>query len=244
VLEAWNRLTLRMAYNATYPGVQDELGFFRARESQIRLRGPYPASVADRRAPSLAQQLIDPTIDLDGTPSDVPDQIVHIACHCEASHDEPAQSRYVLADEKREELPVMRDALGEEVMRCPPGGEGESPKPLVFLNACGTAPMDPASAASLTRPFHVNENRGIVGTATNIPDRVAAEMSRWFYTELLQGATVADALHTAKWRLLREHGNPLGMLYSIHAYAGIHVAPVPVVPGQRTERTARDEVST
>lgn len=86
----------------------------------------------------------------------------------------------------------------------------------------------------LLRPFQENRNRGIIGTAANVPDRIAAEVGRWFYTGLLAGATVGEALHGAKWRLLRDRGNPLGLLYCLHACAQMRIAPLP--PPARIER--------
>ncbi|SCL29912.1 CHAT domain-containing protein [Micromonospora rhizosphaerae] len=241
-LDGWDRLPLRMMYDSRYPGAQQELGFFRGRGDLVRLRGPYPRDVGDETAPTVARQLCDPTLGVDGRPDGPLDQVVHFSCHCEGVGDGDRMPGYRLADEQGREVMLLLDDLVDELMRIwadpdsSPPPDRRPPMPLVFLNACGTAALDPATATSLLKPFAQNRNRGIIGTAANVPDGAAAAVSRWFYTNLLaHGMDVGQALHAAKWRLLQDWGNPLGLLYSVHAYAGLRVAPVPTyavpVPG-------------
>ncbi|GII23852.1 hypothetical protein Pme01_34490 [Planosporangium mesophilum] len=233
LLNGWNRLPVRVIYDANLDGAHAEVGFFRGRGRLFRLEGPYPRDVTDTGAPTLAQQLCDPALGVDGARRSYADQIVHFACHCEADGGDTATFAYRLADERRRGLVILLDKLVGELVRRSPAGR-RADKPLVFLNACGTAVMDPASAASLLKPFHDNRNRGIIGTAANVPDRVAAEISKHFYTNLTGRAqTVGEALHGAKWRLLEDRGNPLGLLYGIHAAASIRVAPITTLQGVR-----------
>jgi CHAT domain-containing protein len=98
--------------------------------------------------------------------------------------------------------------------------------PLVFLNACGTAIMDPAVASSFVKVFCDNNNRCIIATTSNVPDRIAASISRYFYQQLFTGVEVGSALHSAKWRLLQDHRNPLGIVYCIYASAGLRMLPI------------------
>jgi hypothetical protein len=230
-LDGWHRLPIRVVYDATFPGAQDEVAFFRARGDVFELRGPYPRDVTDPAAPSLAQQLSDPSLSLDGAVDDHPDQVVHFACHCEGGHHDAKTFAYRLADEQQRSMVILLDDLLLDLFRH--GGRRgragrRAAKPLAFLNACGTATMDPASASTLLKPFHDNDNRGIIGTAANVPDRIAAVLSKYFYTCLmLERATVGEALHEAKWRLLQDRGSPLGLLYSMHAFSGLRIAPIP-----------------
>ncbi|MEO3748841.1 CHAT domain-containing protein [Plantactinospora sp. B5E13] len=233
-LAGWERLPVRMVYHSGYPGARRELDFFRSRGDRLRLEGPYPDDLDKPDAPSLAAQLCDPTLGVDGSRGVPADQILHFACDCEARPEDPDGHGYLLADEQRRELRVrlteLKADLVERWVAQGPGRAGTD-KPLVFLNACGTAVMDPHSAISLLQPFQRNGNRGVIGTSANIPDGIAAAFSRWFYTGLLTGATVGRALHEAKWRLLRDRGSVLGLLYSLHGLAGMRVTPVPVRPG-------------
>ncbi|MEU8008914.1 CHAT domain-containing protein [Micromonospora parva] len=237
-LNGWDGLPIRMVYDASFPGVQQEVGFFRGKDALFLLRGPYPKDSADPAAPTLAQQLCDPALGLDHKRDGPLDQVVHFSCHCQAADGDTTRYAYHLSDEQGRKLVVPLEELVEEMMRIwaaevMAARSGPRPDmPLVFLNGCGTVAMDPTSAASLHKPFRHNRNRGIIGTIANVPDRIAAEISKWFYLNLLvERHDVGQALHEAKWRLLQDRGNPLGLLYSIHAYAGLRIEPVPTYAG-------------
>ncbi|GAA3766552.1 hypothetical protein GCM10022225_61120 [Plantactinospora mayteni] len=229
-LSGWpGRLAVRLVYHGGLPGARQELGFFRGRGRHIRLEGPYPADLDDWAAPTLAAQLCDPRLGVDGKRGVPADQVLHFACDCAARDEDPEAHGYLLADDRERELLVrLAELKSELVLHWTNGTSGGTPeKPLVFLNACGTAVMDPASAVSLLQPFQHNRNRGVIATAANVPDRVAAEVSRWFYTGLLTGTTVGQALHEAKWRLLEDRGSLLGLLYSLHGPADMRIRPLP-----------------
>jgi len=237
-LSAWDRLPVRMIYHHRYQGAQAELGFFRACD-QVVLEGPFPRDAKDGSAPSLARQLFDPRIGIDGAVRLYRDQVVHIACHCAAeSSDDIDSYAFHFSDARDNGLVVrLRDLVGDLVRLWRDhrrSGNGAlntthaAPMPMVFLNACGTAPLDPTRYLSFLKPFHEMRNPSIIATAGNIPDRIAAAFSRVFYSALLQGQTVGRALHSAKWRLLQDRGNPLGLMYSVHGSANLRILPVPM----------------
>lgn len=230
ILDATGSLPVRFVYEASYQGAQAELGFLRSRAPRVHIEGPYPQSgQRDVATPTLAQQLRDPTLGFDGKRRDRPDQIVHFACHCETPRDHPSDDytiRLAAADGTTETIRL--DDLIDGMM-CATAWDHPARRdrmPLVFLNACGTSVTEPASAASWLKPFADNHNRGFIGTMANVPDRVAARFSRTFYTKLFSGRTAGDALHIAKWNLLHDYANPLGILYSLYADAGLRVLPV------------------
>ena len=100
--------------------------------------------------------------------------------------------------------------------------------PLIFLNACATGvAAGPDDFDSLTRVFTASGARAVVCTQTKIPDKFASALSQVFYTELIwphREATVGEALHRAKWRLLRFEHNPLGLLYTLHGDPDLRIA--------------------
>ena len=230
-LDGWHPIPTRVIYHGGLRGAHAEVGFFRGKGHVFRLEGPYPNDVSDTEAPTLAHQIAAPHVSVGGGVNPYADQLLHVACHCEANGDDASQFAYRLADRHGREMVISLDDLMGELMRhwgARDTGGDRAAMPLAFLNACGTAIIDPAGAASLLKPFRDNGNRGIVGTAANVPDRVAANMSRWFYTNLtVGGLNLGNALHQAKWRLLQDHGNPLGILYAVHAFAGLRVIPIP-----------------
>jgi hypothetical protein len=230
-LDATHSLPVRVMYNAGYEGALAEVGFFQAQE-HVTLEGPFPQCVDDAREPSFAHQISDPRIGLNGELRPHGDEIVHITCHCDSAYG-TSSGKYAfhLADDQDRPLVIALDELLDELMTRwasnPLPKAIEKKLPMVFLNACGTNALDPATASSLLKPFYDNRNRCIVATAGNVADRMAADVSRWFYRSLFEGSTVGEALHAAKWRLLQDRGNPLGLLYSVHAFAGLRVLPIP-----------------
>jgi hypothetical protein len=159
------------------------------------------------------------------------DEIVHITVHCNAQHSQPSDEYSIhMADEYRKCMEIRLDELQAELYKCwiklALNGDDTIEKPMVFFNSCGTTVLDPASASSFISPFYQNENSCIIATAGNVPDRLAADLSRCFYVELFTGSTVGEGLHRAKWRILEDWGNPMGLLYSIHVNAGLRAMPI------------------
>jgi len=229
-LSAWGKLPVRFIYDARYEGALEEVGFLLSRD-HVYLEGPYPRCVTDPEAPSLARQIAEPRIGVDGKARDVSDEIVHISCHCETSPGSSSSEFALhLSDEDGKCVVILLDQIRAEIMdhwRARYSATGVRDElPLVFLNACGTAVMDPAVASSFVKLFCDNKNRCVIATTANVPDRIAASVSRSFYQELFRGLEVGSALHSAKWRLLQDYRNPLGIVYCIYASAGLRMLPV------------------
>jgi hypothetical protein len=151
--------------------------------------------------------------------------------HCDARRDLPSDEYSIhMADEEGGRMSVRLFDLEDEMYKCwiQLGADGVETlrKPLVFLNSCGGAVLDPAAASSFISPFFKNRNRCIVATWGNVSDRMAAALSRSFYAELFAGATVGEGLYSAKWRVLQDSGNPMGLLYFIHDGANMHIWPL------------------
>jgi hypothetical protein len=230
ILDATGSLPMRVIYEASYQGAKAELGFLRSRAPGVHIEGPYPRPGHQHgNVPTLAQQLRDPTLRVDGGRRSRPDQIVHFACHCETPRDHPPDDYTMrLAAEDGSSVTIRLDDLidGMHLAAAWDHPDRRNRMPLVFLNACGTSVMDPASAASFLKPLADNGNRGFIGTMANVPDHLAYHFSRMFYAALFSGSDAGEALHTAKWNLLRNYANPLGILYSLCANASLRVLPV------------------
>ncbi|MFI6810067.1 CHAT domain-containing protein [Streptomyces luteogriseus] len=227
------RLPTRFAWHSGYEGARAELGFFRSQGS-IMLEGPYPATKKEDdtggHRPSFVEQLADPGLGVSGSRLPHADQIVHLSCHCRSDQTAAGEHfEYHFAGEDAQDVVVrLDDILADLFPAWHQAAEAGAPtRPLVFLNACGTAVANPVLGVSLLTPFQLNENRGVVASLANLPDRLAARFSGHFYRSLLAGATAGEALHRAKWRLLEDFANPLGLLYTLHGSARLHVSPVP-----------------
>jgi CHAT domain len=229
-LSGWHQLPVRLIYNAEHEGARKEVGYFRA-HGNVLLEGPYPRSVGDPAAPSLGRQLGYPHLGIDGSMRSRGDEIVHITVHCDAQGERSDDYSIHMADEFNRPMVVKLRELDDEIYTCwlerKMNGDVSTDMPMVFFNACGTTMLDPTCATSLISPLYKNENSCIIATAGNVSDRLAAVMSQRFYNELFTGATVGQALHRAKWRILRDWTHPMGLLYSIHINASLGIRPIP-----------------
>jgi hypothetical protein len=100
--------------------------------------------------------------------------------------------------------------------------EAPTPRPIVFLNSCGSA-VAVGSRVSFPEFFLDQKSLGVVGTLCDISDDVARHFAAVFYEALLRGRTIGEAMHDARWHLLDRHNNPLGILYTYHGNPDLKV---------------------
>lgn len=223
-----SRLPLKYFVERSLPGAAAEAGFFEANKSHIDVDGPWPMEEVKARAFSkaMADYLRFANPKFDGENRTPIDQIQHFSCHCEIDEIVSSDSMLIFSEKNNITISDLQASYAIPDPR-------ERPKfgPLIFLNACGTAEDNPMTVTSFPRFFIVeNGNRGFIGTEINVPDSFAAEFSQCFYRGLLKGLTLGHAIHEAKWTMLRERNNPLGMLYTVYANPDLHVSnPVKVV---------------
>jgi hypothetical protein len=168
----------------------------------------------------LRPNVIEPTIDqvLDALQRPAFD-VLHIACHGEASHDDIARSTLVIGDrpggEKQPSLPITIDARTVEAE-----ANLWERNPLVFLNACESGRL----GASLTewggwpRTFWERGAAAFVGTSWPVRENPASVFAETFYRSLLEGRTLAEAagaarasakvLKDASWLAYKVYGAP------------------------------------
>src|SRR5258708_1945138 len=111
--------------------------------------------------------------------------VIHIACHC-VTQQSPATDYLILAYGKSsaqvEVSTIEREFLQLQTL------QDESTRPLVFLNACSGAVLDPAKPSSLPKDLLRENYLGFIGTETDIPDTLASEFSQSFYRNWLAGS--------------------------------------------------------
>lgn len=135
--------------------------------------------------------------------------IEHFSCHF--SRTAGGTSDRIVLRSRRFFAPEIV-VTAEDVSRC---GLGIQPRGgIVILNACGTQSVDPRAVSSLARVL-IQAGRNVVITSwCDVPDDLAAVMSDYIYEALTAGRSVSDALWVARGRMLLEHNNPLGLLYT------------------------------
>jgi hypothetical protein len=141
-----------------------------------------------------------------------PRDIAHFACH--AIEKAPlSNSCLVLSDEFEvtlEDFVVEKYVLTNE--------------PFVILNACKTGTMDPLVTSNWAALFSGRGARGVMATEFKVPDWFAAAFVKEFYSHILSGETVGDALSFSRHRFITEQGNPLGLAYTLYSSPAIRFA--------------------
>jgi hypothetical protein len=97
--------------------------------------------------------------------------------------------------------------------------------PLVFINACESADMSPLFYNGFVPYFMDKGARGVIGTECKTPVLFAISWADAFFSEFLDGATVGEIVLKLRQDFLREHGNPLGLIYAVHCSTDTRIAP-------------------
>ncbi|WP_040796555.1 CHAT domain-containing protein [Nocardia higoensis] len=204
-LDPDGKVVLRYLHYESLVGAEREYRWFTTDgRAKLSVLGPYPD--AEQRGVDVAERIYDPDAD----------QIQHFSCHCDTTTTDPLDYQLELRGAGRD-LNLTLGDLGEHLVRLSASRVRDVPDmPLIVLNACGSSRVDPLSSVSFPQMFMQNGNRGCIGTEIAIPDEEAAEFSRTFYRELLDGATLGDAVHRARNYLLDAFGNPIGLAYTVY----------------------------
>jgi hypothetical protein len=100
-----------------------------------------------------------------------------------------------------------------------------SGNPLVFINACESAELSPLFYNGFVPYFMAKGARGVIGTECKTPVLFAIEWANSFFDRFLDGATIGETVLNLRQDFLRDHGNPLGLIYAIHCDADTCIAP-------------------
>ncbi|GAA1414528.1 hypothetical protein GCM10009601_02490 [Streptomyces thermospinosisporus] len=219
------RLPARFLYYEDLDGAMTELAWFTgAAHAHVDLEGPYPHEANGE--PTLAEQIFDPRLLLDGARRALPDQLQHFACHCYTRSDDPLAAEIELSGAGHHSRTTLRTLGADLVALAVSHDERDFELPLVTMNACGSGRMRAQDAPSFPYLFLMNGNRGFIGTETEIPDDVAAAFSQAFYERfLIRRIPLGRALLESRRHLLHTLGNPLGLSYAAYADPDLHVRP-------------------
>jgi len=99
-------------------------------------------------------------------------------------------------------------------------------RPLVFINACHSAEIDPQALFNYIDVFVGGGNAaGVIGTEVKVAQPLAMEFADIFFDQLLSpGATVATAIRHARLGFLAK-GNIFGLNYTPYCWADLTIAP-------------------
>jgi DNA-binding protein Alba len=99
-----------------------------------------------------------------------------------------------------------------------------NPMPLVFINGCRTAALDPKLMMNFVSDFIVLFHAsGVIGTEIQVFEQLAAIFAEDFLRcFLVEGETVSDSIRMTRLALLKR-GNPLGLVYTAYANASLRL---------------------
>jgi CHAT domain-containing protein len=97
-------------------------------------------------------------------------------------------------------------------------------RPLVFINACHSAEIDPRALFNYVDAFvGVGNAAGVIGTEVRVHQDLAMRFAQAFFGELLaDGGTVGVALRRARLRFLAG-GNLFGLNYTPYCWADLTI---------------------
>ncbi len=147
----------------------------------------------------------------------------HFACHCYTTDEvsgipwHSEQFKLLLSTQAGSARPITLGAIKSGYSkRGETQGPDEPPRAAVIFNACGASAIDPLSSLSFQKWFLSNGHPAFLGTHAAIPDDLAADFAEFFYTFLVGGFTIGEAVLLARRELLLAKRSPLGILYVLH----------------------------
>ncbi|MCB9758898.1 MAG: CHAT domain-containing protein [Alphaproteobacteria bacterium] len=94
--------------------------------------------------------------------------------------------------------------------------------PVVMLNGCRTAELDPRVLVKLVDSFADRHAAAVIGTLVEVWEPLAIEVAEGVLERLLDGEALGDALLAVRRALLAK-GNPLGLVYVNHGVAELRL---------------------
>ena len=213
------RLPITVFQHPKFATKESEADYLNDARNIVEVYGPWPGA-AGLGELAAVHHLLDSRYSLDGLARTAPVSILHFACHCDTTSNNSFDHRIEVGGDYGGILLGELKAAASE----PEAWNALTPRPLVFLNACGSAVPQLASRVSFPAFFLSQESLGVVGTLCDISTDVAAHFAAVFYAALLRGCTVGEAMYDARWHLMDRHRNPLGLLYTYYGNPDLKVA--------------------
>ena len=150
----------------------------------------------------------------------LPDQILYFYCHAK-SYDLGGKNDPGASKLKFEDGDVTLDQLqsGAPITRRFKG------RPLIFINACESAELSALFYDGFVPYLVARGARGVVGTECSIPALFAANWASEFFKAFLTGGSLGAVIFKLRNYYLKEHGNPLGLLYAVYCDPNTQIQP-------------------
>ncbi len=157
------------------------------------------------------------------------DQVVYFYCHATAGgNNDPDHAAIIMG--RNDAVTVADLNIDAPTTVQLPGN------PLVFINACESAELSPLFYNGFVPYFMAKGARGVIGTECKTPVLFAIEWADAFFDRFLDGAAVGETVLELRRDFLRNHGNPLGLIYGVHCDADTRIAPALARAKERVQR--------
>ncbi|MFI7530358.1 CHAT domain-containing protein [Nocardia salmonicida] len=149
------------------------------------------------------------------------DKLMYFYCHATADDADPDRSAIIMGTTRdRSSFATLGDLHLDAPTDIPLHG-----RPLIVLNACASAGLSPRFYDGIVPFFLAKMARGVVGTETKTPALFAVHWAEALLERLFDGEDIGAAMLDVRLRFLREHRNPLGLLYTMYGDANTRIAP-------------------
>jgi hypothetical protein len=215
------KLPIKFFWHDQLQSARDIEIFFRSQNEIDLSDGPWPATAPQSGFDvDFCKHLWRADASFGGVPRKPAFAVMHIACHY-VTQRSPAAAFLLLSSQKAT-AKIDLSTIEREFLRLRAGGTSGGKKPLVFLNACSAAVIDPSKPSSLVKNLLREKYLGFIGTETDVPDVLASEFAQTFYRHWLGGVPLGRAIFNARQELLWQR-NPLGLLYTFYANPNLRV---------------------
>lgn len=140
-------------------------------------------------------------------------QIIYFYCHGGSTKQPERQGLWVGSST---DIPIVDGTLLTEKISW-------SKPPLVFINGCHTAALEPSLLSDFIKRFAGCGAAGVIGTEIRVWEPLAKEIARHFFNQFLSGVSVGESLRYARHQLLKKR-NPLGLVYTAYCSADLRLS--------------------
>jgi hypothetical protein len=102
-------------------------------------------------------------------------------------------------------------------------------RPLVFINGCNTAAVEPARGMEFVSALMGLAAAGVIGTDITLFEPLACAFAEECFRLFAGGFEIGEAIREARLALLK-NGNPLGLLYTPYSLATLRLVRTPLQP--------------
>lgn len=137
--------------------------------------------------------------------------VVYLYCHGGTQNNIP----YIQIGPLNDKV-ITRDNLRNEKI------QWRTPRPLIFINGCRTAALEPARALEFVSALMGIAAAGVIGTEITLFEPLAVAFAEHSLKQFLAEVELGEAMRNTRLALLKS-GNPLGLIYTSYALASLRL---------------------